>query len=185
MFSSYTLVARAVDHVGNATVSAPVTVTVNNDATPPRVRILAPKAGKVIVRGAAIKVAAADTGAGVAAIEARFCPGRRCSFDRGTPIGIDRAAPYAVRWTKLPADGTCTLLARAVGSAGRAATSAPVTVTVGNSRAAGAVVAEAEKVSRIDAPRADADEDAPTPAATASEEGTPDERQRRRRRAAA
>ena len=126
----HTLTARATDTSGNATTSAPVTVTVANagDVTPPTVGITAPTGGSVS-GSVAVTANAADN---VAVASVQFL------LDGNALGAADTTSPYSVSWdTTLAANGQHTLTARATDTSGNATTSAPVTVTVANTVTSG------------------------------------------------
>jgi hypothetical protein len=83
-----------------------------------------------------VKVAASDGGAGVARTQVRFCQRTSCVFAKGSAIGTDATAPYAITWSNLPVNGTYTLIAQAIDRVGNRQWSAPVTVKVVNSTTA-------------------------------------------------
>jgi len=123
---SHSLTAVARDAAGNATTSAPVTVTVfNPDTTPPTVSMTAPAAG-AIVAGSAVPVSATAT-------DNNGVVGVQFLLD-GATLGAEvTAAPYTISWntTSVP-NGSHTLSARARDAAGNTATSATRTVSVTN-----------------------------------------------------
>jgi hypothetical protein len=120
---SYTLTARARDAAGNATTSAGVVVTVNNDTQPPAVTITAPAAGTV--DGTVNVDASATDNTGVAGVQFLL---------NGVNLGAeDLTAPYSISWnTTTIADGNYTLTAKARDAAGNITTSSPVVVNVLN-----------------------------------------------------
>src|SRR5207247_698584 len=121
---SHTLTAVARDAAGNRTTSAPVTVTVFNDTTPPTVTIN-PPATRVEDGNTASETASATDNAGGVGVEVQL---------DGAILGVeDAAAPYSVSWnTTTASNGSHTLTAVARDAAGNRTTSAPVTVTVFN-----------------------------------------------------
>src|SRR5579872_1736279 len=154
---SHTLTARARDSAGNTTTSAPVTVTVFNDTTPPAVSITAPAAGATVIGTTAVTATASDNGT-VAGVQFLL---------DGASLGSEvTAAPYSVSWTTTTgANGSHTLTARARDGAGNTTTSAAVTVTVFNDTTPPAV--------SITAPGAGATVSGTTSvSATASDNGT-------------
>lgn len=119
---SYTLRARATDDLGAATLSAPVSITVEKPNQPPAVSITAPAAGDVFTAPAtvAVSASASDPDGTVARVE----------FFLGTTlIGADASPPYTATASGVAA-GTYTLTARAIDDGGAVRTSAPVTITV-------------------------------------------------------
>src|SRR5207302_1674987 len=104
--------------------SAPVTVTVFNDTTPPTVSISSPASGTTV--GATISVtASASDNVGVVGVQFLL---------DGANLGAeDTSAPYSVSWnTTTASNASHTLTAVARDAAGLRTTSAPVTVTVFN-----------------------------------------------------
>ncbi|MEI9912560.1 MAG: Ig-like domain-containing protein [Bacteroidota bacterium] len=120
---SHSLTARARDAAGNATTSAGIAVTVNNDVTPPAVTVTPPVTSPVT--GTLTINATASDNVGVAGIQFLL---------DGVNLGTeDLTAPYSVSWaTTATTNGVHTLTARARDAAGNSATSAGVPVTVFN-----------------------------------------------------
>ena len=117
------LTAQAYDVAGNMGTSAPVSVTFDNDFTPPTVTLTAPAAGTA-VRGMVTLSATASDNVGVARVE--FYVG-------ATLVGTDTFSPYNFSWdTRTVGNGPILLTARAYDAAGQSATSAGVSVTVDN-----------------------------------------------------
>jgi hypothetical protein len=102
--------------------------------------ISAPADGGAMREGDAVEAAAFDTLAGTAEVEFRYCAGGACAWDTATPLGTDAAPPYSLAWNTQPADGSYTLLARAVDNVGNLAESAPITVTLDNTAPSNFVV---------------------------------------------
>src|SRR6185312_2286694 len=121
---SHTVTAVARDAAGNQAVSAPVTVSVSNDATSPTVSMTAPAEGAT-VSGTATLAAAASDDVGVAGVQ--------FAVD-GANFGAEiTTAPYSAVWdTSAGLNGAHTLTAIARDAAGNRTTSAGVTVTVNN-----------------------------------------------------
>src|SRR5438067_6797578 len=115
---SHSLTAVARDAAGNATTSAPVTVTVfNPDTTPPTVSMTAPAAGAIVAGNAVPVSATATDNNGVVGVQFLL---------DGATLGAEvTAAPYTISWntTSVP-NGSHTLSARARDAAGNTATSA-------------------------------------------------------------
>jgi hypothetical protein len=123
--SQHTLTARARDAAGNAATSSTVTATVSNgDTSAPTVAVTAP-AGGTTVSGSVTVTANASDNVGVAGVQFML---------DGASLGAeDTAAPYSVSWNTTSAvNGSHTLAATVRDAAGNTATSAPITVTVGN-----------------------------------------------------
>ncbi len=119
----HTLTARARDAAGNTTTSTSVSVTVANpDATAPTVAITAPTG---TVSDTVSLSANASDNVGVAGVQ---------FLVDNNPIGAEATtSPYGVSFdTKLVANGTHSLAARARDAAGNVTVSAPVTVSVAN-----------------------------------------------------
>ncbi|WP_375764763.1 Ig-like domain-containing protein [Archangium gephyra] len=119
---SVTLTTRAYDMVGNVTVSAARTVTVDNTA--PTVAITSPANGtsfSFLTFSTTIQASASDN---VGVTQVVF-------YDGATVIGTDTTAPYSVTWSLggVP-KGTHTLTAKAYDAAGNITTSAPISVKV-------------------------------------------------------
>jgi subtilisin family serine protease len=118
---SHTLTSKAYDAAGNTATSQPVTVTVNNDLTPPTTSITSPANGQVVTGVVAVEVSAQDN-VGVSSVEL---------YQDGGLIGTDTSAPYTFNWnTDATSEGNHTLTSKAYDAAGNVGTSAPVTVTV-------------------------------------------------------
>jgi hypothetical protein len=122
---SHSLTAIARDAAGNTTTAAAVSVTVNNDLTPPTVSITAP-AGGATVSGTNVTVSATATdNVAVAGVQFRL---------DGANLGAeDTASPYTIVWNSTTtANGSHALTAVARDSSGNTATATAVTVTVNN-----------------------------------------------------
>jgi len=130
---THALSAIARDGAGNSTPSAPVNVTVSNDATPPSVSMTTPANG-AMVSGTAVTVSAdASDNVGVAGVQFLL---------DGAALGSEvTTAPYSMTWNSTQAsNGTHSLTARARDAAANTATSAPVSVTVSNAAPSAPVV---------------------------------------------
>jgi hypothetical protein len=120
---SHVLTASARDVAGNTATSTPVTLTVNNDTTPPTVSITSPVNNSSVIGSISVTANASDD---VAVLGVRF---RLDGVDLGTE---DTTSPYAVTWNAATAtNGTHVLSAVARDAAGNSATSS-VTVMVAN-----------------------------------------------------
>jgi len=118
------LTARATDSYGNVGTSAEVSVTVDNDVTPPTASITSPANG-AIVRGTGVQLQAS-------AADDRSMSRVYFLVD-GVSVGSDSSAPYSYSWnSKSVPNGTHTLTVEARDAAGNVSTSAPITVTVDN-----------------------------------------------------
>ena len=121
--ASHTLTAQAFDAAGNMGSSAPVTVTVSNDKTPPTVAISSPTAGQTVSGVVTITASAADN-VGVTRID---------YLQDGQVLAVLSPAVFTFTWnTTTVSNGSHSLSARAYDAAGNATTSAAVTVTVSN-----------------------------------------------------
>jgi len=121
---AYVLTARAYDASGNMGTSAPVTILVNNDVTPPTVAVTSPAADSVLP-GQGLVTLSADASDDRGVVErVEFWDGRR-------QLAVDTEAPYAMSWdlSSVPG-GPHTLIAKAYDVAGNVGTgSIPVTVS--------------------------------------------------------
>ncbi len=124
---AHTIAATAMDTAGNSTLSANVTITVNN-AIPPSVSISAPANGAT-VSGTVTLTAAAASQLGIASVQFLLD-----GAGLGQPI---TTAPYSYQLnTTTLANGAHTIAATANDTAGNSATSAAVTFTVSNTAVA-------------------------------------------------
>jgi uncharacterized delta-60 repeat protein len=118
----HTLTARAYDATGNIGI-AEVTVTVNNDFTPPTVELTSPTEGATVSGTLVLSATASDNKAVT----------RVAFFVGSTQVGSDTTAPYSYSYnTRLQANGAKVLTARAYDAANNVATSASVNVTFDN-----------------------------------------------------
>jgi len=122
---AHTINARARDSAGLTTMSAVVTVTVQNvvvDTTPPTVSMTAPANGAVVTGTVTVSANASDN-VGVAGVQFLL---------DGANLGAeDTGSPFSVVWnTATSTPGAHILTARARDAAGNIATSAAVTVTI-------------------------------------------------------
>lgn len=123
---SYALSARAHDAATNSAVSAPISVSVNNDVTPPAVSIATPAAGSTVSGTVAITASASDA-SGIAEVEIWVDGALRTS---------DATSPYGWTWdTTTFANGSHSMYAKARDGVGNVATSATITVNVSNTSA--------------------------------------------------
>jgi subtilisin family serine protease len=120
---SRTLTARALDAAGNSTTSAAVTVTADNDFTPPSVSLTAPSEGATLTGTVTLSATASDDRAL-----------SRVEFLAGTSVLCsDTTAPYSCSYnTRSLSNGARALTARAVDAVGNNATSAAVNVVFDN-----------------------------------------------------
>jgi subtilisin family serine protease len=128
---SHTLTARATDSYGNVSTSAGVSVTLDNDFTPPTAALTSPTNG-AIVRGTGVQLQAS-------AADDRSMSRVNFLVD-GVSVESDWSVPYSYYWnSKSVPNGTHTLTVEARDAVGNVGTSAPVTVTVDNDYTAPAV----------------------------------------------
>jgi hypothetical protein len=132
--------ASTVEATNAAGLTASASFNVMPDTSGPDILLSAPADGAAMREGQAVEAAAFDTLAGTAGVEFRYCPGDTCAWDVATPLGSDGSAPYSAAWNTQPADGTHTLIARAVDNVGNHADAAPITVTVDNTAPSNVVV---------------------------------------------
>ncbi|HEX8704107.1 MAG TPA: Ig-like domain-containing protein [Myxococcaceae bacterium] len=118
---TYSLTAKAFDDAGNVGTSAPVSVTVDNELTPPVASITSPTQGAVVAGTVSIEAAASDNRA-VSSVEI---------FLDGSSLKSFSSPPYVLSWDShsVP-NGTHTLTVKARDTSGNEATSAPRTFTV-------------------------------------------------------
>ncbi len=123
----HTLTAIARDAAGNTEPSAPVTVTVARDTTPPAVTITAPSEGTTVSGVVQVTSQATDDTA-ISRVEL---------YVNGALTRTVSAAPYTATWDTRPLEnGGYTLMLKAVDSSGNVGTSSEVTVTVDNDKIA-------------------------------------------------
>jgi hypothetical protein len=116
---AHTLTVKAFDGAGNVRSSDGVWVTVDNTA--PATAITAPARNALVGGSVQVTATASDTN-GVAKVEL---------YVDGTLIGTDTSEPYQVGWnTSGVVEGAHTLTLKAYDTAGNAATSSPVVVTL-------------------------------------------------------
>ncbi|HSX00856.1 MAG TPA: Ig-like domain-containing protein, partial [Candidatus Saccharimonas sp.] len=121
---SHTLSAIARDAAGNTATAATITVSVNNDLTPPTVALTTPPDGTTVSGTISVAANASDN-VGLAAVQ--------FTLDGANLGAADTASPYSVNWdTTTAVAGSHTLAAVATDTSGNTATSATVTVTVSN-----------------------------------------------------
>jgi hypothetical protein len=119
---THVLTVRAYDSTGNVGTSAPVSVLVNNDVTPPTVTVTSPAADSVLQGLVTLSAEASDERGVVERVE--FWDGRR-------QLGVDYEAPYSMSWdlSSVPG-GPHTLFVKAYDVAGNEGTgSIPFFVT--------------------------------------------------------
>jgi regulation of enolase protein 1 (concanavalin A-like superfamily) len=120
---TYSLTAKAYDNGGGIGTSTAVGVTVGASNAPPSVNLTSPANGASFTAPATINLTAAASDPENQLTKVEFLNG-------ATVVGTDTTTPYSFSWEGVAA-GTYSLTARAYDSAGAAATSAAVTVTVG------------------------------------------------------
>jgi Concanavalin A-like lectin/glucanases superfamily/Bacterial Ig domain len=126
----HTVTAVAVDASGNSATSAPITIAVLNDLTPPVVSLALSAPGGAATGTIQLAATAIDD-VGVAAVEFRI---------DGISLGEDTEAPYEASWdTTTSANGDHVVMAVARDASGKIATSAPAAIRVANDASAPAV----------------------------------------------
>jgi uncharacterized protein involved in tellurium resistance len=119
---TYTLTSRAYDAAGNAGVSSPVILNVNNDTTPPTVSIISPIANAILKGTVNISANASDN---VKISKVEF-------YQNGVLKRTDTLVPYTYNWTTTSsADGIYSLTVKAYDAAGNTGSST-VAVSVKN-----------------------------------------------------
>jgi hypothetical protein len=118
------ITAKAYDSWNNATTSAPVNVTFDNDFVGPTVTVTAPAEGVTLSETVTLSATASDERASVSRVE--FYVGT-------TRVGTATAAPYTFNYnTRAQPNGAKAITAKAYDSWNNATTSAPVNVTFDN-----------------------------------------------------
>ncbi|MFA6474048.1 MAG: Ig-like domain-containing protein [Patescibacteria group bacterium] len=125
--AAHTLTAVARDAAGNSTISAGISITVNNgagDTTDPTVNLTAPANGATVSGTVSVTANASDT-IGVIGVQFRL---------DGADLGAeDTTSAYSTSWnTTSASNGSHTLTAIARDAAGNTATASSITVTVSN-----------------------------------------------------
>jgi len=119
----HALVAKAYDAANNIGTSSTVTVTVDNDLTPPTVSITAPANGATVSATVSVTANASDN-VGVTKVEFLL---------DGVLQSTDTTSPYAWSWnTTTATNGSHALVAKAYDAANNIGTSSTVNVTVSN-----------------------------------------------------
>jgi subtilisin family serine protease len=119
---AHALTARAYDTAGFEGVSPAVSVTVNNDVTPPTVEFTAPAEGAIVSGNITVTATASDN---VAVTKVEL-------YEGSTLMGTDTTSPYSFSWaTRNAGNGPHTLTLKAYDAAGNTAT-AERTVTTDN-----------------------------------------------------
>jgi hypothetical protein len=117
---THLLTAVATDDLGSATVSAPVTVVVN-DA--PTVAITSPSNGAILEAGSNVVITATASDADGSVTVVEF-------YEGANLLSSDSSSPYTFLWNN-PAIGEYALTAQATDNRGATRVSAPVSITVG------------------------------------------------------
>ena len=122
---AHLLTAIARDSSGKTTTSAAVSITINNDLTPPTVSITTPINGASVAGTAVAIIATASDNVGVVGVQFRL---------NGANFGTEfTAPPYSVTWnTTLGLNGAYTWTAVARDAAGNSTISTAINVTVNN-----------------------------------------------------
>lgn len=118
----YLLEAVATDVYGRTATSAPVNITVTNNALPV-VSLTAPTNGQSFVAPATIALAATAVDPDGTVILVEF-------FGDGGKVGEDASEPFTTTWSSVIGGGNHTVFAVATDSVGQRATSAPVVITL-------------------------------------------------------
>ena len=118
---AYSLTAKATDNLGAIAVSAPVSLTVSNNA-PPTVTLTVPAGGEPYFAPATISLSAsaADSDGAIARVE---------FYANGALIDTASTAPYTFLWDGVAA-GSYSVVARAIDNAGGTTASSPVAIGV-------------------------------------------------------
>ena len=140
----YILTATATDNLNAETTSAPIHITIG---APPTVSLTAPAANTQHPAGGNLTLSADATDSDGTIAQVAF-------YRNGTLIGTATQIPYTVTWNNLPV-GTHSLTAIATDNHGLATTSAPITITVGNSTGSKIYYLHTD---HLDTPRAVTDE---------------------------
>jgi uncharacterized repeat protein (TIGR01451 family) len=116
---SYLLTAVATDNLGRATVSSPVSISVN---APPTVSITTPAGGSIFTAPTdlTINASASDSDGTISKVE---------FYQGATLLGTVLTSPYSYTWSNAPA-GTYSITAKATDNLGAMTTSIPVNITV-------------------------------------------------------
>ncbi len=120
---TYTITARATDNLGGVSVSAPLTVKVNQGTNQaPSVSLTAPANNANFNAPATINITAnaSDVDGSITKVE---------FYNGNTKLGEDASAPYALTWSNVAA-GTYTISVKAFDNNNASTTSASVTVKV-------------------------------------------------------
>jgi hypothetical protein len=121
---AHTLTAVGRDSSGKSTTATAVSVTVNNDLTPPTVSVTTPINGATVSSGVGI-VASASDNVGVAGVQLKIN-----GFNFGPEL---TSPPYSLTWDSTSVvNGSYAITAVARDAAGNTTTSAAVNVTVNN-----------------------------------------------------
>src|SRR5439155_8689775 len=121
---THTLTAVARDAAGNSATAAGISVTVDNDTTPPTVSMTAPAAGSTAGGTVTVSASATDN-VGVVGLQFKL--------DEANLGAELTSAPFSLSWnTALAANGAHTLTAVARDAAGNTATAVAVSMTVFN-----------------------------------------------------
>ena len=118
------ITAKAYDSWSNVGTSAPVTLTFDNDFTPPTVALTAPAEGASLIGTVTFAATASDDRSTLSKVE---------FYLNGTLIGTDTSSPYSFSYnTRNQTNGTKAITAKAYDAFNNASTSAPVNVTFDN-----------------------------------------------------
>ncbi|MEO5958193.1 MAG: Ig-like domain-containing protein, partial [Opitutaceae bacterium] len=123
---TYTLTAKSTDNSGGQTLSAPVTVTITNNAAPV-VAITGPASGLNVAGGSNVNLTASASDPDGIVTSVRFVA-------NGNVVGTASVSPFLVAWAPTAA-GTYTVVAQATDNAGNVTTSASISVIVTSNQA--------------------------------------------------
>jgi hypothetical protein len=118
---SYTITAKATDNKGLITMSAPVTITVLQNAAP-AVSISSPVANATFAARGSVTINAAATDANGTVSKVSF-------YNGNTLLGTDSTSPYSFTWNNVAA-GSYTITAKAVDNGSATTTSSAVAISV-------------------------------------------------------
>lgn len=119
---THTLTVKAIDNLGAATTSLPITITMGGSNLPPTCTMVSPTNGATFTAPAVITVQANASDSDGTITRVDF-------YENGNVVAIDAVAPYFYQTLSLPA-GTYTFQAKAFDNAGATTFSNIITVTV-------------------------------------------------------
>ena len=120
---AHTLRSKANDAAGNATTSATINITVNNESVPPTTSITSPTNGALLQGNVTVIASASDN---VAIERVEF-------YIDSTLVGVDSTSPYSVVWNStITPDGSHSLTSKAWDTSENVTTSAVVPIIIDN-----------------------------------------------------